>query len=330
MTQIALRSLAPLAALATYAFATTAMADTEITVGHDWWVGYSGVFVAEDQGFFKDEGLDVTLQMFASPSEALPPLIAGHVDIGMTTLHNLLLVAGTQGQPFRVGYFLDASNGADAIIAQSDFSSLADLEGHKIAVNIGDLNHMFLIVALEDVGMTEEDVDLVNMAPDAAGAAYMAGNVDAAVTWEPWLTRARQAGGNIVYSTAEPAAQNLILNGIVATETFIEENPGVFESYIRAVARGVAWMQEHPDEAYEIVGRKLEVSADDTKAMVAADHIYDLEDNVAFFGEPGGVPPIKATMERVLGFLQQREMVTKPVDIDTMIDRRFVDQIAAE
>lgn len=330
MMQPSARSLAPVAASAVLAFATAATAATEITVGHDWWVGYSGVFVAEDQGFFEDEGLDVTLQMFAGPSEALPPLIAGHLDIGMTTLHNLLLVAGTQGQPFRVGYFLDASNGADAIIAQSDFTTLAELKDRKIAVNIGDLNHMFLIVALEDVDMSEEDVDLVNMAPDAAGAAYMAGNVDAAVTWEPWLTRARQAGGNIVYSTAEPAAQNLILNGIVATETFIEENPGVFESYIRAVARGVAWMEEHPDQAYEIVGRKLEVSPDDTKAMVAADHIYDIEDNVAFFGEPGGVPPIKATMERVLGFLEARGMVSEPVDIDKMLDRRFVDRIAAE
>lgn len=53
-----------------------ASAMTEITVGHDWWVGYSGVFVAEDQGFFEEEGLDVTLQMFSGPSEALPPVIS--------------------------------------------------------------------------------------------------------------------------------------------------------------------------------------------------------------------------------------------------------------
>lgn len=319
-------------ALAGLAFtAGAARADTRITVGHDWWVGYTGVFVAEAEGYFKEEGLDVTLQMFKGPSESLPPLIAGHLQIAMTTLHNLLLVAGSDaGADFRIGYLLDASNGADAIIAKESIASLADLKGKKVAVNINDLNHMLLIVALAEAGMTDKDVELVNLDPDAAGAAFLAGQIDAAVTWEPWLTRAAASGGRIIYSTAEPAAQNLILNAVVARSDYIAEHPEVFEGYIRATAKGVAFMRENPQRAYEIVAAKLEVTPQEAEAMLQSDKIYGLDDNVTLIGPAGGEPPVLETMGKIQAFLRDNGLVKREADLPAMLDASVVKKLAAE
>lgn len=309
--------------------AGAASAATRITVGHDWWVGYAGVFVAEAEGYYAEEGLEVQLQMFKSPSESLPPLMAGHLQIALTTLHNLLLVAGNEPDAdLRVGYLLDASNGADAIIARQDIAELAGLEGRKVALNINDLNHMLLIVALEQAGLSDQQVQLVNLDPDAAGAAFIAGQVDAAVTWEPWLTQAASAGGRVLFSTADPAAQDLILNAVVARSAFIEADPQAFEAFIRATARGVALLRADPARAQAIVAKKLEVSPEEAAAMMANDKIYGLEDNLTLLG--ADAPPILATLERIQSFLVDKALVQHPRALPGMLDASFVRGLAGQ
>src|SRR4051812_3102769 len=65
-----------------------------LSVGHDLWVGYSGVFIASELGYFKDAGLDVKLKPFSNPGDTLPALVAGQLDIGLTTLQNLAVLNG--------------------------------------------------------------------------------------------------------------------------------------------------------------------------------------------------------------------------------------------
>src|SRR5215831_11811484 len=69
-------------------------APVALVVGHDAWVGYSGVFIAADLGYFKDAGLDVKLKPFSNPGDTLPALVAGQLDIGLTTLQNLVVLNG--------------------------------------------------------------------------------------------------------------------------------------------------------------------------------------------------------------------------------------------
>lgn len=94
----ALATLAVLATFALVAFAPPASAEP-LRVGHDYWIGYNGVFIADEMGFFEDEGVEVDFTSFSGPGDSLPPLIAGHLDLNPTTLHNLALIAGKQGGP---------------------------------------------------------------------------------------------------------------------------------------------------------------------------------------------------------------------------------------
>ncbi|MFW5681758.1 MAG: ABC transporter substrate-binding protein, partial [Phycisphaeraceae bacterium] len=108
-----------------------------LRVGHDYWIGYSGVFIADEMGFFEDEGVEVRFTSFAGPGDSLPPLIAGHLDLNLTTLHNLALVAGREGgPPLELVYVIDSSHGADAVVAKPEIKSVRDLKGKKIAVTL--------------------------------------------------------------------------------------------------------------------------------------------------------------------------------------------------
>ena len=85
------------------------------------------------------------------------------------------------------------------------------MKGKKVAATLGQCNQLLLQKALEKAGLTDKDIQLVNMNPDDAGAAFAAGKIDVAVTWEPWITKiSGEKKGHVIFSSKE--TPNLILD----------------------------------------------------------------------------------------------------------------------
>ena len=300
---------------------SVAAAQEKLRVGHDLWIGFSGVFLAQELGYFTDAGLEVDMRGFPGPGDSSPPVLAGHLDITLTTLHNLALIAGTDNAELSAVYFLDSSHGADAIVARSGIDSVADLRGRDVAVTLNEANHMLLILALEGAGMTEDDVRLVNMSADDAGAALLAGRVDAAVTWEPWVSRARSDGdGQVIFSTRD--APDTILNTITVRRDTLEKRPAAMQAFIQAVDRGVAYLRSNPDEAVPIIARWLQADEGDIKGMLENDEIYSTAENRALF-ESESASGMQA-LETVIGFLHDRELIQRRPTVEELTDDRFI------
>lgn len=305
-----------------FSLAATRPAGAEpLKVGHDLWIGYSGVFIAQAKGFFKEEGVEVELTSFSGPGDSLPPLIAGHLDMNLTTLHNLALVAGTEAAKadLKVVYLIDSSHGADAVVAKKAIADVSGLHGKRIGVTLNEANHLFLMLALASAGLSESDVELVNLSADDAGGAFVAGAVDAAVTWEPWVTKAMsEGGGHVVFSTKD--APDLIINAIVAPQRTRASRAKEVAAFIRAVDRGVSYLAEHPQESHAIVAKALGSTPDDVVGMLAGDRIYDLEANRELLAADGAA--VKA-MAQVVAFLRERKLIEKAVDPASLLTKEF-------
>ena len=273
------------AALLSLSVLSPAFAKDTLHVAHDQWIGYSGFFVANAKGFFDEADLEIKTTQFSGPGDTIPPLIAGHIDVGLTTLYNLALAAGKGESSLNAVYLLDTSNGADAVVAAPEVKSVADLKGKRIAVTTGEVNHLLLTAALQSANLTEADVKLVNMNADDAGAALLAGRVDAAVTWEPWVTRASASGGHALYTSADAA--DLILDSIVVTDATLEKRRDAIVRFIQAVS---------PEDAAE---------------MLAGDKVYGIAENKVLLGANGkGYDSLAA----VADFLAQLGLINQPVD----------------
>ncbi|HEV7300678.1 MAG TPA: ABC transporter substrate-binding protein [Tepidisphaeraceae bacterium] len=302
--------------------ASPASAGGKLVVGHDSWIGYSGVFIADAKGFFKEAGIEVELKRFPGPGDSPPALIAGHLDVVLTTLHNLVLVAGNDpGVNLKTVYLIDSSNGADGIVSKTSINRVADLKGKKVAVTVGEANEFFLITALEKAGLKMTDIQPINVSADDAGAAFLAGNVDAAVTWEPWLSKATTGGGKVLYSSKD--LPDLIINAIVATEKTLQTRPDDVRAFVQAVDRGVQYLKDHPDEGMEIVAKKLEASPEDCKGMLAGDKIYSIADNATLLGDVQS-GTIGALMRNITTFLSDRELIKSKPDVASLVDNTFV------
>ena len=290
----------------------------KLVVGHDLWIGYSGAFVADAKGYFEDAGLDVDFKQFPGPGDTLPALISGNLDIGLTTLHNLALASLGQKKPLTSIYLLDTSNGADAIVAKKGIKSVKDLKGKKVAATDGEINHMMLIAALDENGMTQDDIEFVNMNADDAGGAFVAGKLDAAVTWEPWVTKSKSAGGNVIFTSAD--IPDTILDSVAVTPQTMKSKKAELEAFLAAIDKGVAYLRSNQDESAKIIGKVLDTPPADIIEMLATDKIYDLADNKELYSSGKA----NLSLEKVTSFLIDKNLIKDKDGADSLLTDSFI------
>jgi NitT/TauT family transport system substrate-binding protein len=302
------------AALLLGAAVTTHAADPQpLRVGYNNWVGFIAFFVAQDKGYFKDAGLAVQPKTFNAPGEGLVPLLSGDLDIHLSTVDAAILRSVASPGALRVVALVDTSAGADAVLGSAALKTPADLKGRKIAVTLGECNEVLLQKALQSAGLTEKDVTLVNMDPDAAGTALKAGNVDAAVTWEPWITQLVGAGNaNALFTSKD--APNVLTDCVVVTKDASTAKAAAIRAFLAAMDKATTFVKEHPAGAAAIAGKALDVPPADITDMLGKVELYDLAasqaamkgsaakaaaDLLVFFKAKGSAPA-DATIEGLL------------------------------
>src|ERR1700722_10678329 len=126
--------------------APTAQADT-VKIAHSTWVGYGPLYIAQDKGFFKKNGVDVDLIVMEDPKERFPTLMADKIQMIASTVDTALLYL-KKPNDFQYVVAIDDSNGGDGIVAIKDIKTIADLKGKKVAVNEGSALEFFLNLLL--------------------------------------------------------------------------------------------------------------------------------------------------------------------------------------
>jgi NitT/TauT family transport system substrate-binding protein len=289
-------------------------ASEPLKVAFNQWVGFAGMYIADEKAFFEKHGIEVKLVPFSGPGDSIPPLLAGQIDISLTTANNIALVAGKQPTKAKLVYVIDASEGADAIVASASVKSMADLKKKRVAVTKGEINHMLLMLGLESVKLDESQISIVDMSPDDAGAAFMAGKVDAAVTWEPWVSRATEKGGHVIYSSKDPGAKDTLIDVIAASDEALAERKSDIEKFVLAFDEGVAFLKTQPAEARAILAKRLEAKPDDVEGMLSGARLYTRLENEKLLKES-----LPQTMAKVESFLKSHSLITRSIDSPQLI-----------
>ena len=154
-----------------------------LKIGYSDWPGYTVLEVAKQKGWFKDAGLDVDLVWFEySPS--IDAFASGKID-AVTIVASDALVSGATGAKSKIVALLDYSDGSDMIVGAPGMTSIKDLKGKKIGVELTLVEHLLLFKALEANGMSQKDVVLVGTATDKTPQTLASGQVSAIGAWYP-------------------------------------------------------------------------------------------------------------------------------------------------
>ncbi len=279
MNRIGLTVLAVAGVLA----GTAAHAETKVAIGISGWTGFGPLTLAKEVGIFKKHGLDVTLPKIPQASRSLA-LASGDIQCAATTVETWV-VWNANGVPAKQIVQLDKSHGADGIVARNDIKTAKDLKGKTVAASAPGTSPYFLLAwVLHANGMNTKDVKVVNLEPGPAAQAFLAGQNDAAVSYEPYLSAVRDKGdaGHILATTLD---YPMVIDTLGCTPKFLDANGDAAKALVDSYFEALDYIKSNPDKADEIMGADVKQSAAEFKDSAKYLEWADRAANKTFFND---------------------------------------------
>ena len=280
------------------------------------WIGYALWYVARDKGIFDKHGLrKVEFVNYAEDSSNLAIVASGSVEA--SSLGTQGVIQQMQQDPtLRVVMIEDASTTADCLIAPKAIRSLAQLEGKSVAFEVSSTSHLLIADALTKAGMSLSSIKAVNVPAAQAAAALIAGRVDAAVTYEPYVSAALQARPNFqrLYTAAQ--SPGLISDCLLVTRKALATRPGQIAAMLRSWGDALQEYQRDPQGCQRIMAKGIGAQFADLASTFAGVQFYSLAESRTLMAGafPTQVLPTLSSLCLTLG------LTRKPIDAGKVID----------
>jgi NitT/TauT family transport system substrate-binding protein len=290
-------------------------------MGIEPWLGYGPWHVAEKQGLFKNNGLDVKIVNFTADDQINAAFASGKIEGTNIATHTALRFMAS-GLPIKIVLLEDLSTTADAIIGGRGVKTIADLKGKKVAFEEGTTSDILLSYALAQNGMSKKDIQPVPLAASDAGAAFIAGKVDAAVTYEPYLTTAKKEDKDveIIYTAGEK--EGLVGDVFAVSEDTLDNKPGQIAALVKTWGQSVDAYNKDPEGSRAIISKAVGAEPKDLETAFEGVKFYDLAENrKQLTGEY-----VDTTIEAVKKAATDAGLLEGDVDPKDFIVAKFVEQ----
>ena len=206
-------------------------------------------FIAEEEEYFVEQGLQIEFVKMDRSSKAIPLLTQGSLDVLGGMLSPGLLNAMARGASIKLVAgrgFVSPTGCADmaflarqALVDAGELDSPAQLKGRRISVSATLVAGYFVEKLLNTVGLTLDDVEIVDLPKPAEAEALEKGTIDVAHSAEPWVTHILQAGHAVCWMPGQQAIPDFQFGFVVYGPTLLEENPDVGRRFMVAYFQGV-------------------------------------------------------------------------------------------
>lgn len=301
-------------------FNTAAYAAGPLKIGYSDWPGWVAWEIAIEKKWFKEEGVDVEFEWFDYVA-SMDAFAAGKLDgVGMT--NGDALVTGSTGAKSVMILMNDYSNGNDMVIGGPGIGSVKELKGKKIGVEVGFVSHLLLLNALEKNGMTEADVELVNVPTNETPQVLASGDVDAIVAWQPSSGQALSLvpGSKPIYTSAnEPG---LIYDMLAVSPESLAARRDDWKKVIKVWYRAVAYLKDPKttDDAVKIMAARVGLEPAQYKPFLKGTNILTREEANKFMVKGKGFKSIYGSSKISDDFNVANKVYEKPEVIDDYID----------
>jgi NitT/TauT family transport system substrate-binding protein len=225
--------------------------------------------IAEKMGYFKDEGLTIKNKLMNGPDENASLVASGDAKICFGSIYNNISVAAN-GVKVKVVAPLANAAGTQSVVARKGLviKSAKDLEGKKI----GMTNGAGVLIAIRNMcnatGTDISKIQFVNLQVSDQLAALEKGDIDAMAAWEPWVGKAVDQGGTLLFSGTKanlPGVPNDVhwidfYMTLQVTDDFYKDHPETIEKLLRALHKATTYINEHPEDAAKIIAKRININ----------------------------------------------------------------------
>jgi NitT/TauT family transport system substrate-binding protein len=280
---------------------------------------FAAVQVAYLKEFFKAEGLDATMQSFATGAEAMEGFRAGKADfLAAGDTPALVLAAGGNTLILCPIGFAYRSN---IIISPPEVNRPLDLKGKKVGTKLNSAMHYILVKWLATDGMTEKDIELIDLSPPDGVAALDRGDIYALAMFEPYGIRAKEFFRKEVKTVATPEDMGVLMwASLLTTKTFAEQNPETVGKVIRACRRAVDWLQDTPGPVSENENAIKLLS----KYMGITEDLFRIMWSIWGYATITETPGYKLDLKEMAKFMYEKGMIPRKLNIGEILGTKYL------
>lgn len=291
-------------------------------------IGYqsfpSGDLIVKNNKWLEEALPDVNIKWikFDSGADVNTAFIAKELDFG--ALGSSPVARGLSAPlniPYEVAFVLDVAGDNEALVVRNaaNVNTIGELRGKRIATPFASTAHYSLLAALSQTGLTPNDVQLIDLQPQAILAAWDRGDIDAAYTWLPTLDDLRKTGKELITSRqlANDGKPTLDL-AVVGTE-FADAHPEVVDIWRRQQARALEVIAGDPEAAAKAIAAEVGLTPEDLAGQLKQ-AVYLTPAEVAspeWLGSDGTPGNIAANLKSASEFLAEQKQIPEAAPLKT-------------
>lgn len=335
MQKLVTLSLAIICLSLVFTTIATANAITEepIKLGLNVWVTNFLPFIAQEKGFFEKNNVNVQLTLVPDYLQMIDGYYSGQFD-GIMGVYADVIFQHSQGIDSKVVFAVDYSDTADAVVGKQNGNnttvnfinnSLAEVQGKKIGVQgINSFSHLFILKALEKAGLTEGDVEFVDLPAQNVTRALEKGEIIAGHTYEPYTSEALKKGYKVLLTAGSIPG---IINTVLAFRSnVVEERPQDIQAIVKSLVEAENYYASNKADALKIMSLKSGIGENDIVAGFDGIRILSLSDNIkAMNSKSNDTASLYLTGNEISNFFVNRGQISDLPDIAKIIDPVFAE-----
>jgi NitT/TauT family transport system substrate-binding protein len=317
---------APSAAAPAASMAPTPAAGSGLKIAYSDWPGWVAWEIAIQKGWFKEAGVNVEF-VWLDYVPSMEAFSAGKVDAVCMTNGDALVTGATGGKSVSI-IVNDYSDGNDMIVAKPGITSVAQLKGKTIGVEVGFVDHLLLLHALKSVNLKESDVTLKNVKTDETPQALKAAGVDAIGAWQPSSGAALEEvpGSKPIFTSKD--VPGLIYDMLAVNPKSLAEHKADWIKITKVWDKVAKFVNDEKnlDEAAKIMSARVKLTPAEYKAIMKGTHIMDLAEGKKHWAKAEGLASIYGSNKIVDEFNVKNAVYKAPEKVDDYLDPSITDE----
>lgn len=288
-----------------------------LRVGANVWPGYEPLFLARDLGYYDNH--PVQLVDYPSATEVSRALRNGELEVAALTLDEALYLSETNPD-IRIVLITDVSAGGDAIIAKPEIETLADLKGRRVGVESTALGAYVITRALDQVGLSPQDIEIVSLGISEHEYNFKQGLVDAVVTFDPARSNLLAMGANLVFDSTQIPGE--IVDVLVVPKTVLDSQRKTLDGLVQGWFQALDYLAKEPEDAAKRVAPRPGVEPEQFLASLELLHIPDLTENQELLSKAD--PKLLQVARQLSELMLEKDLLRQAVETEALLDDRLV------
>jgi NitT/TauT family transport system substrate-binding protein len=286
--------------------------ESALRIGTNVWIGSEPLYLARELGHLDPKA--VQLVEYPSASEVLRAFRNQAIDGMVISLDELFGLAVDGLQP-RVLLVVDVSHGADAVVGRPGMRTMKDLRGRRVAVESGALGAFVLSRALALNGMQAGDVNVVHLESNEQPGAFEKGEVDGAVTFDPYRAQLLRSGANTLFDSTQIPGE--IVDLVAVRASVLDKQPQAVQALLTGWFKAIDYLKREPKDAAQRMGLRQQTTGEQFLAALQGLHIPSRDENLAMLGGP--TPSLVVSGRRLMTLMLEAKLLRNGLEIEQVL-----------